>query len=46
MWLEDLTSVEERMKIAASYDVGGVAAWKIGFENDGVWDIISDYMKP
>jgi len=45
MWLEDETSMEMRMKIAASYDVGGVAAWKIGLEKAEVWDVISDYMK-
>lgn len=46
MWLEDVRSIEERMKIAAKYDVGGLAAWKIGLENNGVWEIISNYMKP
>lgn len=45
MWLEDVNSVEMRMQIAADYDVGGVAGWRIGFENDGVWDVISKYMK-
>lgn len=44
MWLEDLQSVEERMKVAQKYDVGGVASWKIGLENDGVWEIIEEYM--
>jgi spore germination protein YaaH len=46
LWLEDVRSMEERMKIAAAYDVGGMAAWKIGLENEGVWDVISNYMKP
>lgn len=46
MWLEDVESVEMRMKIAADYDIGGVAAWKIGLENAAVWDVISKYMKP
>jgi len=46
MWLEDLESIEMRMKIATNYNVGGIAAWKIGLENDDVWNVISDYMKP
>lgn len=44
MWLEDVRSVEERMIVAASYDIGGIAGWKIGLENDGVWEIIEQYM--
>ncbi len=46
MWLEDVDSVEMRMKIVADYDIGGIAGWRIGFENDGVWDVISEYLKP
>lgn len=44
MWLEDVRSVEERMKVAMKYDIGGIAGWKIGLENDGVWEIIEKYM--
>jgi len=46
MWLESIESVKMRMEIAADYDIGGVAGWRIGFENDGIWEIISKYMKP
>lgn len=45
IWLEDKASMEMRMNIAQNYDVAGIAAWKIGLENEDIWPIISSYMK-
>lgn len=45
MWLEDLKSVQVRLDIARKYDIGGIAAWKLGLENDQVWPLIQDFTK-
>ena len=44
IWLEDLDSLHERLKVIAGADVAGVAAWRLGFETEEVWSIIEDYM--
>lgn len=45
IWLEDEKSIEEKMKLVKDYGLGGVAAWKLGFENDAVWDVILKYVR-
>lgn len=44
IWIEDEKSLEEKMKLVQEYDLAGVAEWKLGFERDTVWDIISQYL--
>lgn len=45
VWLEDKQSLETKLTIMQKYDLGGVAAWKLGFETPDVWEIISAYSK-
>lgn len=45
IWMEDEQAVEEKMKLIRKYNLAGVGAWRLGFERDGVWDIIDRYMK-
>ena len=42
IWLEDTQSVAEKVKLVSKYDLAGVSAWKLGFENNGIWQVISD----
>ena len=42
IWLEDAQSVAEKVKLVSKYDLAGVSAWKLGFENSGIWQVISD----
>lgn len=44
MWLEDTTSLEQRLGLMKKYNLGGAAFWKYGLETDKVWDIIIKYM--
>lgn len=44
IWLEDDKSLEEKLTLVKDYDLGGVAAWRLGLETDSVWDLILKYV--
>lgn len=44
MWMEEERSIEEKMKLIKQYDLAGVAAWRLGYERSGVWDVILKYV--
>jgi len=44
VWLEDATSIQEKLSVMQSYGIAGVAEWKLGFETDDIWDIIESYL--
>lgn len=44
IWLEDEESVRQRASLVQQYDLGGIAAWVLGNEQDFVWDIISTHI--
>lgn len=45
VWIEDARSLEVKMNIMKSYNIGGVAAWKLGYEkgHPEVWDVLSGF---
>jgi spore germination protein YaaH len=42
VWLEDETSMQNRVKLIETYDLAGVAGWKLGLETNAVWDILKE----
>lgn len=44
MWLEDQSSLEEKMKVVSESKTAGYAFWKLGLEDSAVWDMIIKYM--
>ncbi|MFD2612115.1 glycosyl hydrolase family 18 protein [Paenibacillus gansuensis] len=36
-WLENEATVKARVQLAKKYDLGGVAAWRLGYEPETVW---------
>ena len=42
IWLEDAQSVAEKVKLISKYELAGVAEWKLGFENSGIWSVITE----
>ena len=42
IWLEDASSIAEKVKLIPKYSLAGVAEWKLGFENSSIWQTISD----
>lgn len=44
MWLEDEKSIEDKLKVISENDVAGIAGWKLGLEDDSVWNLIIKYI--
>jgi spore germination protein YaaH len=42
IWLEDAQSIATKVQLVPKYHLAGVAAWKLGFENSGIWQTITD----
>lgn len=45
IWVENEQSIEAKMKVIQGYDIGGVAAWRLGLERSDVWEIIQKYLE-
>ena len=44
IWLEDEDSIEVKLNVMKNYDLGGVAAWRLGYESPAIWNTISSYV--
>ncbi len=44
MWIEDMQSIGVKMNVMQNYNLGGVAAWRLGYEPAAVWDLITAYL--
>lgn len=42
IWLEDSKSIAEKVKLIPKYKLAGVAELKLGFENSGIWSVITE----
>ena len=42
IWLEEARSVSEKMSLIRKAGCAGVAEWKLGFETDDIWEVISE----
>ena len=42
IWIEDAQSIAAKVQLVPKYGLAGVAAWKLGFENSGIWQVITD----
>ena len=45
VWLEDVDSLNVKLNAMSSYNLAGVAAWKLGLESSDVWSLINSYME-
>lgn len=43
MWIEDLESLNVKLNIMKNYNLGGVAAWRLGYEPASVWELFEAY---
>ncbi len=44
IWLEDEVALEAKLKLMKEYDLAGTSAWRLGFEKDGIWELIFRYV--
>jgi spore germination protein YaaH len=44
IWVEDATSLEEKLKVLQQYQLAGGAFWKLGLETSNIWDTIIKYI--
>ncbi len=43
VWLENYDSVKVKLDVMKTYDLAGVAEWKLGLETPDVWELIENY---
>lgn len=46
VWFENENSLEQKLNVMTNYDLGGMAAWRLGQEDPGVWDQIGRMATP
>lgn len=44
MWIEDETSLKEKVSLITSYNLGGVASWEKGMETDDFWTFLNEQL--
>jgi len=44
VWMEDADSMTVRLNVMKTYELAGIASWKVGQETSDIWDIIAQYM--
>ena len=42
MWIEDETSLKEKINLINSYNLGGVASWEKGMETENFWTFLKE----
>jgi spore germination protein YaaH len=45
VWLEESTSLAARLPLAAKYQTGGVAAWRLGHEDPAIWPLVERWRR-
>lgn len=43
VWFEDEKSISVKLNVMQAKNIGGVAAWRLGYEQPAVWELISAY---
>ena len=45
MWIEDYASMENKLIAVQERDLAGVAAWRLGYEEQEIWELIGSYIQ-
>ena len=45
MWIEDYASIENKLIAVQERDLAGIAAWRLGYEEKAVWELIGNYIQ-
>ena len=41
--LEDAESIQVKLNVMKANEIGGVAVWRLGYEEPSIWNLISSY---
>ncbi len=44
VWLEESKSIQAKLDVMDANNIAGVACWKLGLENNNIWDVIGEYL--
>lgn len=44
VWLEDAKSISAKLNVMNANNIGGVAAWRLGYGTPAVWELINAYV--
>ncbi len=45
IWLENAESIRAKLSLMSSYNIAGVAEWKLGLEKAEIWSVIGEYLQ-
>ena len=45
LWIEDNESMATRLTALQDYHLAGLAAWRLGLENDDIWPVFENYFR-
>lgn len=45
MWIEDYASMENKLIAVQERNLAGVAAWRLGYEEQEIWELIGSYIQ-
>lgn len=45
LWLEDETSLQQRVELVHKYGLAGIAAWQRGFAKEDIWPVLKEYLR-
>ncbi len=45
VWFENRYSIKYKIDLVNKYDLGGIALWRLGQEDPGIWRVIEDTLK-
>ena len=45
VWFENAFSLGNKLDLVDEYDLKGIAIWRLGMEDPGVWDVLKNRIK-
>lgn len=45
IWIEDAMSMKKRAELVKKYNLAGIASWRRGFEQPGIWQVIAETLE-
>ena len=43
LWIEDAESIQVKLNVMGTKNIGGVAVWRLGYGTPAVWELVAAY---